>query len=124
MVDDGGARAGTREEEGSLVAEKEGSSSLGVEVEQSRVRHRWLLQIGGRAVENEREMGGGGRLGAAWRKENGRERGPRAWRSATRTAGLGWLWLTRSEAAVRGHGGSRLANRGGQRGTCDAVRRS
>jgi hypothetical protein len=28
--------------------------------------------------EQGREMGGGGRLSAAWRKENGRERGPRA----------------------------------------------
>jgi hypothetical protein len=34
------------------------------------VRHRRLLQIGGRAGKNERGKwgGGGGRLGAAWRK--------------------------------------------------------
>jgi hypothetical protein len=44
---------------------------------QSGVRRRRLLQIGGCVGRGEREMGGG-RLGATWRKENGRERGPRA----------------------------------------------
>jgi hypothetical protein len=80
MADDGGARAGTREEEGSPVAgageagasvvEKEGSSSSGCGV-------RWLLQIDKRTRENERgKWGGGGRLGATWRKRSERERGP------------------------------------------------
>jgi hypothetical protein len=59
------------------VVEKEGSSSSGVDAEQSGVRRRRLLQIGGRARENKRgKWGGGGRLSAVWRKENGRERAP------------------------------------------------
>jgi hypothetical protein len=44
-----------------------------------------------RGGEQERETGGGGRLGVAWRMENGRERGPRAQRSAAWTMGSGWL---------------------------------
>jgi hypothetical protein len=56
--------------------EKEGSLSSGMDVEQSRVRRRRLLQIGRRARENEREMGGR-RLSAAWGREMGeRERAP------------------------------------------------
>jgi hypothetical protein len=66
--------------------------------------------------------GGGGGLGDTWRKENRRERGPRARWSAARTVGSGWLRVARSEAAARAHGGSGLVNRGGQRGTGDAVR--
>jgi hypothetical protein len=102
--------------------EKEGSSSSSVDAEQSRVRHWQLLQIGGRAGENKRGKWGG-RLGIVWSKENGRERGPRAWRLAAQTTGSGWLSAARLEAAVHAHGGGRLVNRGGRRGAGDAVRR-
>jgi hypothetical protein len=44
-----------------------------VDARQSGVRRWRLLQIGERAGENERGKWGG-RLGAAWRKGNGRER--------------------------------------------------
>jgi hypothetical protein len=54
------------------VVEKEGSSSSGVDTEQSGVRHQRLLQIDGRAGENKRGKWGG-RLVAAWRKESWRE---------------------------------------------------
>jgi hypothetical protein len=86
-----------------------------------------------RGGEQEREMGGGGRLGATWRKENGRERawrkengtkrGPRVRWSAAQTAGLGWLQAARLEVAVHTHGGGGLANMGGWQGAGDAVRR-
>jgi hypothetical protein len=55
--------------------EKEGSSSSGVDAEWSEA----TTSSPNRRVRGERREGnGGGRLGAMWRKENGRERGPRA----------------------------------------------
>jgi hypothetical protein len=81
----------------------------------SGVRHRRLLQIGGRAGRAEREIGEGGRLDATRRKENGRKRG--AGRGTTAwTVGSGWLQEARSEVAARAHGGGGLANRGGRWG--------
>jgi hypothetical protein len=78
----------------------------------SGVRHRRLLQIGGRAGRAEREIGEGGRLDATRRKENGRKRG--AGRGTTAwTVGSGWLQEARSEVAARAHGGGGLANREG-----------
>jgi hypothetical protein len=77
------------------VVKKEGTSSLGVDAEESGVTRWWLLQIGGRAGENKRGKWGG-RLGAAWSKENMRERTPRVRRLAAQTAGSGWLRVARS----------------------------
>jgi hypothetical protein len=71
--------------------------------------------------EQEREMGG--QLGAAWRKENGRDRGPPVQQSTAQTTGSGWLRVARSEATACTCGGGGLANRGAWRGVGDVVRR-
>jgi hypothetical protein len=57
------------------VVEREGSSSSGVDAEQSRVRHRWLHQISGRARENQRGKGGSARCRVEEGKQE-RERAP------------------------------------------------
>jgi hypothetical protein len=70
MADDDGARAGTREEEGSPWQEparwarrhwrtRGGKGSSGSGSERSGVRHQWLLQFGGHAGENARGKWGG-----------------------------------------------------------------
>jgi hypothetical protein len=46
---------------GAYAVEKEGSSSSGLGVERSRVRHQHVLQIGGHAGRAEGEMGGSAR---------------------------------------------------------------
>jgi hypothetical protein len=125
MAGDGGAWVGTREEEGCPVAgadeavEKDGSSSSGVDAEQSGVRRRWLPQNGGRAGENMRGKWGG-RLGAALRKGNGRERAPgtavdsTGWRTRPTMDPSCQAWAAallhkQGRAAARGrHGAARL----------------
>jgi hypothetical protein len=100
--------------------EKEGSSSLGSGVERSGVRHRRLLQIGGRAGRADGEMGEG-RLGrASLQREKGGKRGRGV---NSRTMGPEWLRAAWSEVAARAHYGGGLANRGWRRGTGDAANR-
>jgi hypothetical protein len=120
MADGGDAWAGTREE-GSLVAgadevgtyvvEKEGSSSSGAP---ASFPNRWASRESG-----EGNGGGGVQLGAARRKENGRERVGPGRGTTARTVGSGWLRAVRSEAAAHAHGGGGLANRGGWQGAAD-----
>jgi hypothetical protein len=70
------------------------------------------------------EGNGGGGVGLVPRggRKTG-ERGGLGLDTATRTVGSGWLQVAWSEAATRSRGGDGLANRGGQRGMGDAVRR-
>jgi hypothetical protein len=103
------------------VVEKEGSSSSGVDTELSGVRRWSHLQISGRAGRAEREMWAGGRLGAAWRKENGREGGRGAARQhgphgqdGSEQCGQRWQCALVAEAAWRtGEGGGVRATRCG-----------
>jgi hypothetical protein len=69
------------------VVEKEGnsSSSSGSGAERSGVRHRCLLQIGGRTGRAEREMGGG--VGSGVPRGRWRKRGARGWQPG-RGAGM------------------------------------
>jgi hypothetical protein len=71
-------------------------------------------------ARGESREGNGGRLGAARRKENGREGGPRRGTAAW-TAGLGQLRAVRSEAIACARNGGGLANKGGRWGAGDAA---
>jgi hypothetical protein len=125
MAGDGGAWVGTREEEGCPVAgageavEKDGSSSSGVDAEQSGVRRRWLPQNGGRAGENMRGKWGGG-VDSSVPRGGGIKREGGGW-VGSQTTVLEWLWAARSVVAVRAHGGGGLTNSGGRHGAGDAV---
>jgi hypothetical protein len=102
------------------VMEKEGNSSSGMDAQWSEVP----VSSPNRRVRQraEREMGGGGWLGATRRKENGREGGGEARHgTAAQSVGSGWLQVARSEVTACARGGGGLANRGGQQGAGDAV---
>jgi hypothetical protein len=93
---------------------------LGSGVERSGVRHRRLLQIGGRAGRADGEMGEG-RLGRAsrWREKGGK----RGRMVDSRTMGSEWLRAAQLDVVARAHCRGGLANKGRRRGTGDAVRR-
>jgi hypothetical protein len=82
---------------------------------------RWrLLQIDGRVVRAEREMGMGSaqtcHVAEGEREKEGGGCGVGSW-----TMGLEWLQVAQSEAVACARGGGRLANNGGRRGAGDAA---